>query len=123
MIELIIVAPSDDVTENAPIGFILVDEIFAQAGLKDTISSSQTMMGEMRRTLAYLINRFPRRIRVEWVEPLSLRGIYTKFRYRLRAYPVVLILSGSEAQIIAGEDIASLRQKIEELLSSPADTS
>lgn len=122
MINLVVVAPSDELTENAPIGFLLVDEIFAQAGLKDTISSSQSMMGELRRTLAYLLNRFPRRIRVEWVEPMSLRGIYTKIRYRLRAYPVVLIFSGAEPQIVAGEDIALLRQKIDELLSSPANS-
>ena len=110
-----------NLTENAPIGFLLVDkESFAQAGLKDTISSSQSMMGETRRTLAYLINRFHRRIRVEWVEPMSpARDLYQD-GYRLRAYPVILIFTGTEPQILAGEEIASLRQKIDELLSSSA---
>lgn len=123
MIDLLVVAPADEITENAPIGFLLVDEIFAQAGLKDTISASQSTTSELMRTLAYLMHRFPRRIRVEWVEPLSLRGIYTKFRYRLRAYPVVLIIIGNEVQVLSGETIATLRERVNDLLSAPPEPS
>ncbi len=119
VINLLVVAPSEEITQHTPIGFTLLDQMFTEAGLKDKVSDSQTTAERLRRSLIYLSRRFPRRLRIQWVEPLSLRGLYVKFRYRLRTYPVVLMQSSGEFRILTGDEIKQLADHVVEMLSKP----
>ena len=119
MVDLLVVAPADDTTQHAPTGFIFADEIFTQAGWKDKLSADQAKSYDLRRTLAYLVRRFPHRIKIHWVDPMSLRGLYLKLRFRLRSFPAVLVFARGEMSILTGEDILHLVDVVGEFLSKP----
>lgn len=120
MIDLLVIAPSEELTQHTPIGFTLLDQIFTEAGLKDKVSDPHTMAEQLRRTLIYLKRRYPRRITMQWIEPLSLRGLFLKFRYHLRAYPIVLIRAGEEIRVLNSSEIIRLADHVAEMLSIPA---
>ena len=119
MINLIIVAPSDETIQHVTSSFILVDEVYQEAGLKDDMSLSQTTTGNLTRTLGYLLRRYPHRIKFQWIEPMSLKGLFTKFKYHLRSYPVILVISGEEIRILYEEDMSNMNEQVEELLAMP----
>ena len=122
MIDLLIIAPSEEITQHTPIGFTLLDQIFTEAGLKDKVSDPHTMAEKLRHTLIYLKRRYPRRITMQWVEPMSLRGLFLKFRYHLRAYPVVLIRAGEEIRVFNSNEIIHLADRVAEMLSIPVNS-
>lgn len=119
MIELIVIAPSEEITQHTPIGFALLDQVFTEAGLKDKVSEPHSTAEALRRTLIYLTRRYPRRIRIQWIEPLSLRGLYIKFRYRLSAYPVIIIQSAGKTRILSSADAKQLSDVVADVLENP----
>jgi hypothetical protein len=118
LIDILIVAPSDE-SGHPPSGFIFANEVFEQAGLKDKVTASQATFKDLRRELSYLVRRYPKRLRVHWVEPLSLRGLYVKIRFRLHAYPVILLFSSTGKTVLTGKEIERLSDHIVEILSKP----
>jgi len=116
MIDLIIIAPSDSLTNHVPGGFIFADEVFSEASLQDSISAAQKAIPELDKTLSYLVKRFPRRIRVRRVSLWSLGGLWFAFRFRLRHYPVVIV---NQSIVLQGEDLKpkALIDRIGDLLS------
>jgi len=117
---IIVFAPPDDINQDAPRGFTFVDGVFQQARMKDPISTSQMGSEWLRRKLNYLVKRYPKRIQVAWVNPLSLQGIIFSIRFRQRKFPGILLLSGSERQFVTGDDLANIEEKVVELLSKPS---
>ena len=117
---IIVFAPPDDINQGAPRGFSFVDGVFQEARMKDPISTSQMDSEWLRRKLHYLVRRYPRRIQVEWVNPLSIQGIIFSVRFRQRKFPSILLLSGSDRQFVTGNDLANIEDKDVELLSKPS---
>ncbi len=102
MIDLLIVAPPRGFDQHVPAGFIFADEVFAAAELRDPISVAQEEAAELRRALHYLGRRYPRRIRVRWVDPWTPGGLWLSFRFRLRAYPAVIV---NQSEVLKGEQL------------------
>ena len=121
MIEILIVAPSDE-SGHPPEGFIFANEVFEEAGLKDKVTASQSISKELRRELSYLVRRYPRRLQIHWVEPLSLRGLYVRIRFRLRTYPAILLNSNSGVTVLTGKEIDKIGDHIAEILSKPVNS-
>lgn len=119
MIDLIVIAPSEEITQHTPIGFTLLDQVFTEAGLKHKVSEQGSTAEKLRRKLIFLRRRYPHRIRAQWVEPMSLRGLYLKFRYRLRNYPIILIHVQGQVSTLTGDEIDQLVDQVEFLMSKP----
>jgi hypothetical protein len=118
MITLLIYAPPEDFTEHAPTGFIFTNELFAAQKLTDPISNAQQLTADLARTVTYLIKRYPGRLRVRWVNPWSLLGLWVSVRYRLRTTPAVLI---GRNLVLTGEDIKDLSQHVANILAKPTN--
>ncbi|MBI4772443.1 MAG: hypothetical protein HY784_18940 [Chloroflexi bacterium] len=80
--------------EHAPAGFGYVGEMFEQARLKDSLTESQSPDAWLVRSLGHLARRFPRRLRVQWVNLWSLPGLLLAVRYRVRTYPTIVFSTG-----------------------------
>lgn len=118
MIELLVVAPTEQFRNQVPRGFSYTDEVFGEAKLEDPISKSQYLTTEIRRALSYLSNRYPGRVRAQWVELWSIGGLWCAFRYRLRSFPSIVL---SQHQILTGDDLKfkTLIEHITALLEKP----
>ena len=118
MIDLLVIAPSESLSHIAPQGFIFADQVFSEARLRDSISASQNPNIDLERTLFYIAKRFPRRIRIRWVSPWTLSGLWIVFRYRLRTFPTVII---NGTIVLNGETLKlkPFQARIETLLSQP----
>ena len=90
-VELVILAPPNTYDQHVPAGFIFADEVFAEARLKDGISTAQAHSPELERALSYLAKRYPGRVQVRRVDLWSLPGLWLSFRYRVRSFPAILV--------------------------------
>jgi hypothetical protein len=120
MIDLIVISPSDHLTTTMPNGFRFTDQVFSEAAIKDPISSEQRINASLERTLRYLVKRFPRRIRVRWINPWSPSGLLACFRYRVRNFPAVVI---NQDEVLFGDQLLhdALTQKVADILSQSID--
>ena len=116
MIEILIVAPSNSFTHHVPGGFIFADEVFTEANLRDSVSQSQNLTSDLEHALGYLAKRYPKRLRVRWLNLWSPEGMWAAIRYKIRSYPAVII---NQNRLLTGEElqIHPLREIIESLLS------
>jgi hypothetical protein len=117
VVELTVFAPADQITHHAPRGFIFTDEVFNSAGMQDSISADQSTIQDLRRTLSYLDRRYPGRLKIDFVDFWTFKGLVTAFRYRIRTYPAIII-DGS--LVLSGEQLEfkSLEAHISALLSN-----
>jgi hypothetical protein len=120
MIELLIVAPSSSFTHHVPGGFIFTDEVFAEAKLRDHVSESQGLTSELERALGYLAKRYPKRLRIRWLNLWSLGGVWVAIHYKLRSFPAVVV-NQNHVLIDDQLEIESLRNFVESLLSQNKD--
>jgi hypothetical protein len=118
VINIIIFTPPEDYTQHAPLGFIFTNELFAAQKLKDPISDAQQLSFDLIKTLSYLKNRYPQRVRIRFVNPWSLFGLWVAVRYRLRSFPAIIL---NRDLVLTGEDIKSLSQHVADLLSHPTN--
>lgn len=73
------------------------------------------MLTGLARRLRYLRNRYPGRIRIQWVEPWSVGGLWLVWRFRIRTFPTIII-GGHE--IIPPEKLDHLEDRVAEILSN-----
>ncbi len=75
----------------------------------------------LRRALTYVAHRFPGRLRVHWVDPWSLAGLWFCWRHRIRHIPGILFPDGhqmAEAEVTP----ATLRDRVAAYLTgTPPD--
>lgn len=118
MIELLLVTPVEYMNAHVPAGFLFADEVFSEAGLRDSLSAQQMSAREAHRALHYLQRRYPRRVRVRRIELWSLPGLLAAIRFRLRRFPTLII---NRTQVLPPEEINLPRLKaiVENLLSHP----
>ena len=120
MIELLVIAPSDSFTHHVPAGFIFADEVFTEAKLRDPISQSQKMAFDLERALGYLVKKYPKRLRIRWLNLWSLGGVWTAIRFRLRSFPAVVV---NQSHVLMDDQlqIQSLGNFIDAMLSQHKD--
>jgi hypothetical protein len=119
VIDLIVISPSDHMLTHAPNGFLIADQMLAEASLKDSISTKQRNSLPLEQTLGLLVRRYPRRIRVRWVNPWTPGGLLVCIRFRVRTFPAV-VMNGTRVLTGAQLERDVLRQTLEEALSKPA---
>ncbi len=119
MIQVLVLAPTDDLTAHAPLGMIFSDEVFREARLQDEITRRQRLLVGLRRDLTYLQRRYPRRVRVRWVSPWSPAGLWLAFRHHIRGIPAVLILAERTRRRFSGEQLDQVKEAVLSLLSRP----
>lgn len=119
MIELLVYAPREDFARQGTTGFDYSSQLLSAYRWHDNITQNQDISASLRRTLFYLQHRYPQRIRIHWVDPWSLSGLWIAFRYRLRGFPSVLI---NRETVLRGEEIKLLlEQQVVEILSTPSN--
>ena len=122
-----IVTRGDDLEQHAPRGFGMVDEMFAEAGLRDSISAqhSDSLLKRMRIIQRALVREFKDRIQVRLVNPWTPAGLWLVFRRRLRDFPCILIGERSYAISTPVEEIIEAARLVlnmdqpHDLVSSP----
>ena len=102
MIDLVIVAPLENIRHQVPRGFTYTDQVFSEAKLNDPISAAHNLTYELHRVLGYLDHRYPRRIRTRWIELWSLGGMWLAFRYKLRSFPAIIL---NQQEVLTGESL------------------
>src|SRR5574341_1410126 len=100
----------DDLEHHVPGGFGMVDEMFAEAGLRDSISAQQSdsLLKRLRIIQRALVREFRDQIRVRAVNPWTPVGLWLVFRRCLRNFPCILI----------GERSYAVETPVEELLEA-----
>jgi len=92
----VIAAPGTDIFPLAPSGAVVAEDFLTQARLKDKVTAQQEVAYAVRRALAYLHHRFPGRLRVRWVNPWSLYGLWFCWRHKVRRIPSLLLPDGRQ---------------------------
>jgi hypothetical protein len=102
-----IVTRGDDLEHHVPRGFGMVDEMFAEAGFRDTISTqhSDSLLKRLRIVQRALAREFRDGIRVRLINPWTPAGMWLVFRRRLRDFPCILIGDRSYAVNTPVEEI------------------
>lgn len=119
MLEILVLAPQQENTLNAPSGFLLTNQVFTQAGWKDRFSSPTSDLARLEWSLRYLEHRFPGRLRIYRVDPISFRGLIARLRYGIRSYPAVLFLQRGQRVLLNSEEISKLEEVVADLLATP----
>ncbi len=120
LIELLIYSPHE-YDQGAPTGFSLAREYFHASRLQDSVSKAQHVGKDLQRVVYYLCRRYPHRIRVHWVNPWSLPGLWLSFRFRLKGFPCVII---NQRQVLCTDTLEQLEQRVIDILGeSPQNES
>ncbi len=118
MLTLFVFAPPEAAAPGAPRGLIFTQELFRVYRLKGR--QAEAILADLPRRLAYLQNRYPGRVRVQWVDPWSLGGLWMAWRFRARIVPSVAVGKGP---LLTGETLKDLEDIVAERLSSAVSPS
>ena len=83
-------------------------DFFAQAHLKDEVTARHDLHSAVRRAVVYLQHRFPGRLRVRWIDPWSLSGLWFCWRHRVRHIPCLVLPDGRQVDL-RNPNLTSLR--------------
>lgn len=88
-----IMTRGDDLGQHVPGGFAIVDEMYAEAGLRDSITAGQSssIWKQVRIFQRALQKEFGGRVRLRILSPWTPDGLWFVVRHRLREFPVVVI--------------------------------
>jgi hypothetical protein len=87
------VTRGDDLEHNFPAGFMMVDEMYAEAGLRDPITAEQSasIWKQVRIFQRALQREFGGAVRLRILNPWTPEGLWFVVRHRLREFPLVVI--------------------------------
>jgi len=90
---LTVITQSGDLDQHGPGGFLFVDQVFEEAGLRDSTGATQTEDFQRRlRILQRALRReFGNRVSMSILNPWTLRGLWFITRHRLRGFPCLAI--------------------------------
>lgn len=88
-----ILTRGDDLEQHVPVGFRFVDEMYAEAGLRDSISAAQVeTIGQRLRVIGRALGRaLPGQVALRVLNPWTPRGLWFAFRRRVRYFPCIEI--------------------------------
>ncbi len=104
----------DDLEQHVPGGFGFVDEVFAEAGLRDPISAehSDSLSRRLRIVQRALAREFRGKIELRVVNPWSPGGLWLMVRHRLRDFPCMLIDGRSYAVEMPVEELIEIVRSV-----------
>jgi hypothetical protein len=94
-----------------------VEDVFSEARLINQKPPQPQESIPIQKTLIYLMKRYPGRIRVRWVNPWTLHGLFFALVNRQRKFPAVFIKSKSRDLVLKGKELGELSERIAEFLS------
>jgi hypothetical protein len=88
-----VITRGDDLEQHVPGGFQYVDQMFEEAGLRDTVSADQTkdFWRKLRILRRALGREFGRSVNMRVLSPWTLSGLWFIVRHRLRNFPCIVI--------------------------------
>lgn len=88
-----VVTHGDDLEQHVPAGFLYVDQMYEEAGLRDSISANQvdSFWRRLRIFRRALAKEFGDAVKLRVLNPWTPEGLWFVFRHRLREFPVVVI--------------------------------
>ena len=107
----VIAAPGTQLFPLGPSGATVAEDILTHAKLSDSLTSHKEIDRDVRRALVYLQHRFPGRLRVTWVNPWSLFGLWFCWRHRVRRIPSLMLPDGHLIDL-RQVDLTALRDTI-----------
>ena len=116
-LELWVVAPGGEIFPLAPSGAMVAEDFLTQAQLKDPVTAHKELAYAIRRALVYLQHRFPGRLRVRWVNPWSLFGLWFCWRHHVRRIPSLVLPDGRQFDL-RRPDLTALRDLIAAYLAA-----
>src|SRR5512139_2731143 len=83
----------DDLEQHVPVGFAIVDEMYAEAGMRDSISAGdvEPIQKRVRILQQALRQEFGGRARLRILNPWTPYGLWFAVSHRLREFPVIVI--------------------------------
>jgi hypothetical protein len=87
-----VIARGDEITQAGTDGFILVDQVFAEANLRAGVSDGFSDFWQRMRILQRALAReFGDRVAMRLLSPWSFKGLWVCTRHRIREFPCLLI--------------------------------
>ncbi len=83
----------DDLEQHVPAGFLYVDQMYEEAGLRDSISAGHldSFWGRLRSLRRALRREFGDRVKFRVLSPWTPEGLWVAFRHRVREFPCMFI--------------------------------
>lgn len=116
VLTLTILSASNPFIQSAPGGLGYVSEMLDEARLRDRLSHQQLPDAWLVRCTKHLQRLYPKRLRMRWVEPYSLTGLYLAVRFRIRKFPAVII---GKDFVYNGDAAEELEALVAETLARP----
>jgi hypothetical protein len=91
VVTITIVSLANASVRSAPGGIGYLAEVYQAADLTDELSVRQSPDRWLQASLARLKRRYGGLLRIRWVHPYSLAGLYLAIRYRIRTYPTIIV--------------------------------
>jgi hypothetical protein len=91
LLTITVISPSNASVGAAPGGLGYLAEMLEAGNLRDELSVRQLPDGWLFPSLARLRRKYRGRLRTRWVNPYSLLGLYLAVRFRIRAYPTIML--------------------------------
>ena len=91
MLTLTVLSARNPLTQSVPGGLGYVTEMFDEARLRDGLSYRQLPDEWLVHSLNRLRRQYRKQLRLRWVDPHSLSGLYLSVRFRIRKFPAVII--------------------------------
>ena len=111
-----VITHGGDLEQHGPGGFLYVDQVFEEAGLRNSTGATQTEEFQRRlRILQRTLRReFGNRVSMHILNPWTLRGLRFIVRHRLRDFPC-LAIAGQRypMETSVGEVVEAVRLALE----------
>ncbi len=127
VLQIWVVAPEGGIFPLAPSGAVVAEDYLTHLPGRQRSARSAGAAGEaesvyaIRRALHYLRHRFPGRLRVYWVNPWSLHGLWFCWRNHVRIIPAMLFPDGRQVSL-QNVDMEALRDLIAAYLAGNPST-
>jgi len=118
VLTLTVLSARNPLTQSVPGGLGYVTEMFDEARLRDGLSYQQLPDEWLIHSLNRLRRQYRKRLRLRWVDPHSLSGLYLSVRFRIRKFPAVII---DRELVYNGEQPEELEALVAERLARPMD--
>lgn len=127
VLQVWVVAPRGEIFPLAPSGAVVAEDYLAHFFGNQRFALSPSGSGyadhifALRRALHYLRARFPGRLKVYWVNPWSLHGLWFCWRNHVRTIPGMLFPDGRQVSL-QNVDLVALRDLVASYLTGNPST-
>lgn len=118
VLTLTVISARNPLVQSVPGGLGYVTEMFDEARLRDGLSHQQLPDAWLAQCLSRLRRQYRKRLRLRWVDPHSVSGLFLAVRFRIRKFPAIII----DKELVYNGDVPEeLEALIAERLAPSAD--